>query len=345
MLNEAGSRIDKDLRMRLSEFETLKLRTDPVAVTALLKDKADVIATLVAVADSPPARFGLKYEDGYSARLPEILPTLPAFHALLNIDARALAQAGRPDSAMRVLRAAVRMADIMGEPCLIHLLASVVGFDSTCALIGRIAPSASPASRALVMKELWRLDFRALLVRAVASEIVLTEATVARQGPVSGEDGRVSPIPFMKIAPLRNGARAIALGIAGRSLTAAALPWYEGHTETERIEKVCSGSSLYSEVAKIATPNVNLFYTRIERLVARRDMTVLGLGALNFRSVTGRLPATVNEVYDNEPSDPFTGKPYNYRADGRGVTIYSVGSDGTNDSGDAAKDLVLRVSI
>jgi hypothetical protein len=282
----------------------------------------------------------LKYEDGFSARLPEILPTIPTFTTLLRIKARMLAQSGKPDSAMLMLRSAVRMADIMGEPCLIHLLAGVVGFDSTCALIGRIAPSASPASRAMVAKELARLDLRGLLVRAIASEVVMTEATMARQGAPSA-DGRESAILYLRIGPLRNGGRAIALGIAGRSLAAAALPWYKGHFEAESIEKIVSGPSLYAKVAGIATPNINVFYNRIERITARRDMTLLGLAALDFRARTGRLPATLNEVNNSPPSDPFTGKPFTYKPDARGFTIYSVGSDQTDNSGDPAKNIVF----
>jgi len=345
MLNEAASRIDKDLRMRLAEFETLKLRTDPAAVTALLKDKADVIATLVAVADSPPARFGLKYEDGYTSRLPEILPTIPAFHTLLRIDARLLAAAGKPDSAMLALRAAVRMADIMGEPLLIHLLASVVGFDSTCALVARYAPAASPTSRELVRKELARLDFRELLTRVVASEAVLTEVTVLKRGPITDDNGQPGLVPWLKLAPVTNSARYVGLNLVRRNLAALALPWPEGREEVERIHKSCSRGDLYSMVARIAAPNILLFYARMERAAARRGLALLALDVCDFRSRSGRLPSTLAELDTDLPADPFTGKPFVYRTDARGFTIYGVGSDGTDDSGDAAKDLVLRVDI
>jgi hypothetical protein len=345
LLNDAAAQIDKKLRQSLTEVETLQVRSDPTAVSALLRDKAGVIAALLAVADSPPARFGLKYEDGYSARLPEILPTLPAFHALLNIDARALAQAGRPDSAMRVLRAAVRMADIMGEPCLIHLLASVVGFDSTCALVVRYAPTASPTSRELVRKELARLDFRELLTRVVASEAVLTEAPVLRQGPITGDNGRAGLIPWLKVAPVRNSARYVGLDYVGRNLDALAMPWWQGRKDVESIEKSRSRGGLYSMVAEIAAPNVLLFYARMEGAAARRGLALLALDVCDFRSRSGRLPSTLAEIGTDLPADPFTGKPLNYRADARGFTVYSTGMDGTDDSGDPAKDLVFRASI
>ena len=345
MLNDAAAQIDRKPRLTIADVETSGVRADPAAVSALLKNKSDVIATLLAVADSPPARFGLKYEDGYSARLPEILPKLPAFHALLTIDAHALAEAGRPDSAMRVLRAAVRMADIMGEPWLMSLLASVVGFDSTCTLVVRYAPVASPTSRELIRKELARLDFRELLTRVVASEAVLTEATVLKQGPITGDNGRAGLIPWLKVAPVRNSARYVGLDYVRRNLDALAMPWWQGRKDVESIEKSRSRGGLYSMVAEIAAPNILLFYARMERAAARRGLTLLALDVCDFRSRSGRLPSTLAEIGTDLPADPFTGKPLNYRADASGFTVYSTGMDGADDSGDPAKDLVLRASI
>jgi hypothetical protein len=345
MLNAAAAQIDKKLRGRLAEVESTEVLTDPVAVAALLKDKTEVISTLLAVADSPPARFGLKYEDGYAGSLPEILPTIPAFNTLLRIKARMLAREGKPDSAMLALRAAVRMVDIMGEPLLIHLLASVIGFDSTCALVARYAPAASPTSRELVRKELARLDFRELLTRVVASEAVLTEATVLKRGPITDDNGQPGLIPWLKLAPVTNSARYVGLNLVRRNLAALALPWPEGREEVERIHKSCSRGDLYSMVARIAAPNILLFYARMERAAARRGLALLALDVCDYRSRTGRLPSTLAELDTDLPADPFTGKPFVYRTDARGFTIYGVGSDGTDDSGDAAKDLVLRVDI
>jgi hypothetical protein len=345
MLNQAGALIDKNLRAQLAEYESLKVHTDPAAVSALLKDKADVLATLLAVADSPPARFGLKYADGYSAPLPKVLPTLPAFQTLLRIDARVLAQAGKPDSAMSALRAAVRMADIMGEPLLIHLLASVVGFDSTCALVARYAPAASPESRELVRKELARLDFRELLSHVIAGEAVLTEATVLAQGPIKDDLGRAGLIPWLKVGPVRNSARYIALGFVMRNLDALAMPWLEGRAEVERIERSRSRGGLFSMVAGIASPNVIVFYARMERAAARRGLALLALDVCDFRTRSGRLPATLTELGADLPTDPFTGKQFLYRADAGGFTVYSTGMDKADDSGDQEKDIALRAEI
>lgn len=345
MLNAAAAQIDKKLRGHLSEVESTQVETDPAAVSALLKDKAEVISTLLAVADSPPARFGLRYEDGYAAPLPEILPTIPAFNTLLFIKARMLAREGKSDSAMLALRAAVRMVDIMGEPLLIHLLASVIGFDSTCALVARYAPTASPTSRELVRRELARLDFRELLARVVASEAVLTEATMRKHGPITGENGKAGLIPWLKIAPVTNSARYVGLDYVGRTLDALALPWPEGRAEIERIDKSRTRGGLYSMVAEIAAPNILVFYARMERSAARRGLALAALDVCDYRTRTGRLPSTPAELGTGLPPDPFTGKPLNYRADARGFTVYSTGADGTDDLGDPNKDLVLRADL
>jgi hypothetical protein len=345
MLNAAAAQIDKKLRRYLSEVESTQVETDPAAVSALLKDKAEVISTLLAVVDSPPARFGLRYEDGYAGRLPEILPTIPALNTLLRIKARMLAREGKPDSAMLTLRAAVRMADIMGEPLLIHLLASTIGFDSTCALVARYAPAASPASRQLVRKELARLDFRELLTRVVASEAVLTEVTVLKRGPITDDNGQPGLVPWLKLAPVTNSARYVGLNLVRRNLAALALPWPEGREEVERIHKSCSRGGLYSMVAKIAAPNILVFYARMERAAARRGLALAALDVCDYRARTGRLPETMAELGTDLPADPFTGKPLIYRPDAHGFTVYSTGMDGKDNSGDATKDIVLRTEI
>ncbi len=344
VLNAAAANLGNDIKPRLSEIESLAAMSNLTAADSVVMDKADVVSALMAVADSPPARFGLRYEDGFSASLPGILPALPAFQKLLSIKARALARAGRPDSALQVLRAAIRMVDVMGEPCLIHLLAGLVGFDSTCALIVRYAPAASPAAREAVRKELSRLDLKALLARAVATEAIMTEVTVLKQDPVTDGKSRASFVPWLKMAPLRNSARYVALTVKRRNLDALALPWWEGRGEVERIKSL-SKRGLYSQVAWVASPNVLLFYARTERAAARQGLALLALAASDYRTNSGRLPTRLEEFGAEIPPDPFTGRPLCYRADSNGFTVWSTGADRTDDSGDAEKDIALRAEL
>jgi hypothetical protein len=130
-----------------------------------------------------------------------------------------------------------------------------------------------------------------------------------------------------------------------RNLAALALPWPEGREEVERIHKSCSRGDLYSMVARIAAPNILLFYARMERAAARRGLALLALDVCDFRSRSGRLPSTLAEIGTDLPADPFTGKPLNYRADARGFTVYSTGMDGKDNSGDATEDIMLRTDI
>jgi hypothetical protein len=310
----------------------------------VVRSKSAVIATLMAVADSPPATFGLKYDSGFTARLPEILPALPSFQTLLRLDARLLARAGKPDSALRVLRAAVRMNSVMSEPTLIHVLAEIVGFDATCALVGRLAPTASPTARKLVADELSRFDIRELLIRAIAGDAILSDVTATRQGPLSNEKGQLLP-PYLRFAPLRNYARDVALRLTGPRLAAAALPWHEGRAEIERIEAQVTGAGLRSRIARIATPKVEIFYARAERASARRDAALLGLAVLDYRAQTGRLPATLAEAMPSGPFDPFTGRAFLYKVEPDGFTVYSTGRDETDHEGNAVNDIVFIVPL
>jgi len=341
MLNSVAANIGEDLRRKLTEVESVAATSNTATADSVVRDKAGAIAALMAVADSPPARFGLKYEDGYAARLPEILPMLPAFPKLLRIKARTLTRAGKPDSAMYALRAATRMVDVMGEPSLIHLLAGLVGFDSTCALIVRYAPAASPAAREAVRKELSRLDLKALLARAVATEAILTEVTALKQDALADSSNRASFIPWLKIAPLRNSARYIGLSMTRRNLEALELPWWEGREEVDKLSQSLTRRGLYSRIAEIASPNVALFYARMERAAARRGLALLALAASDYRTKLGRFPAGFDDIGTEIPPDPFTGKPFGYRADSGGFTVWSTGADRTDNSGDAEKDIVL----
>ncbi|MBI1373997.1 MAG: hypothetical protein GC159_14845 [Phycisphaera sp.] len=92
--------------------------------------------------------------------------------------------------------------------------------------------------------------------------------------------------------------------------------------------------------------------------LARQVRTTLArviIAAQRYRLATGAWPGTLGEaaagVFDTPPVDPFDGAPMRYVVHDRGVSVYSVGADRTDDGGarpvhrDRTKPYDLVVSI
>jgi hypothetical protein len=72
-------------------------------------------------------------------------------------------------------------------------------------------------------------------------------------------------------------------------------------------------------------------------LEALMGVTRIGLASRFYRDREGRFPASVADLIPRdlaeEPLDPFTGKPFIFRADENGLLVYSFGSNEKDDQG------------
>jgi hypothetical protein len=74
-----------------------------------------------------------------------------------------------------------------------------------------------------------------------------------------------------------------------------------------------------------------------DRCRARSDLALLSLGLRAYKTDHDEYPEQLGKLvpkyFDAVPKDPFTGKALEYRRDGKGYLLYSLGANGTDDDG------------
>ena len=336
---EAAKQFTKDDRERLAGFDTLGWRTDPAGLAALRKEKAAALGLILKASRMGPANFGMDYQNGMNAKLCGILPEFQCGRRLLSIEARALAAEGKPDSALGMLEASVRLAHAFAEPILIYSLVEILGLDSVLAQAARIAPSASPAAIERLAVAIGGLDPDAEFAGAIQGEDAWVRGALrsGQQFIVAGDDGGgQSATLALRFLPLRRFAEWKQLQAEEQQLAFAGKPWYQGLPLLEEHERTFAfaDSRPLARLARFCVLNSRVYYLRIERNSAMRDVALAAISIEGEKRRTGKLPAELNPSL---PVDRFTGKPYGYKATPDGFVVYSAGSDGEDNGGDAER--------
>ena len=77
------------------------------------------------------------------------------------------------------------------------------------------------------------------------------------------------------------------------------------------------------------------------RTTAAVRMTQAGLALLRYKQAHGTWPQSLDALGRKNVTDPFTGQPLHYRAEGEGFLVYSVGDD-QKDNGGIAEPVERR---
>jgi hypothetical protein len=346
VLKTAAGLLTKEDLDKLKYLDTLGWREDRAGLQAFLKDKAEVYELVMQAAAMPPADFGMSNWDSCAAKIATMLPQCAGFRLLLRIQARELAQNGRPDSALKVLAASSALTYAFAKPGIINHLVSMLGMDSVFSTAAQVAPKAGvPAIEGLITR-FQGLDFKADEYRALQAEAVLAQVKAAA-GQTTDVKGLLGLQGFLGrvLTPLRSYARARFVEFVVKQLEVLPKPWYEGRDTVARLDTMGRGKDPLMQLAGACMPNLSMFYERDERMMAWRDIAVLGLRALVMKKRTGRLPARLEDFASDAPPDRFSGKPYVYRVLPDGFMVHSVGTNGKDDNGTAPDDLVFKVTL
>ena len=68
-------------------------------------------------------------------------------------------------------------------------------------------------------------------------------------------------------------------------------------------------------------------------LQAKRDVIASGAAVLAFKARNGSFPDSLEQALPDMPQDPYRAAPLNYRREGEGFVVYSVGATGKFDGG------------
>jgi hypothetical protein len=346
VIEQACDLLTKDDVATLALRDSIGWPADQSVAAEFLRDKANVCTLILQASAMPPADFGMKPGEGYAAKLTNTIPKWPAFRRLLRLQARELAAQGKPDSALDVLAAAVRLSNAFGEPIFIYHLVSMVGLDSVVGCAGEIAPRAGAPAIDRFVRDLERLDFKSPERRALEAENMMT-CISARTGQVTDAGTALKLAVFLvkSLPPVRDYALTRAIEMVREELEILPKPWHEGWNGLARLESAGRRPGLEGVLTRIYTPNVSVFYARAERATAWRDVAALGLKALVFSRQTGRPPAALSDFAPAAPPDRFTGKPYVYRILPDGFIVYSVGPNQQDENGTGADDRAFRVRL
>jgi hypothetical protein len=138
---------------------------------------------------------------------------------------------------------------------------------------------------------------------------------------------------------------ASALDIATQLLAIADQP---DHLQLTSIAAIPAPSRRFElSLALFCSHNIKTVMTKALETKARLRSSVAAIAVERYRLLTGDWPASLNviptAILPEVPIDPFDGKPLKLARRPDGVTIYSVGRNGTDDGGSEKSDLVFRL--
>jgi len=343
LLAQADTALDEEREKGLlAQADTGQL--DPAEAKALLNRNGRALELLLAAARYPTGSMEFDPTTGLAAPLPPTLKRTLDFGALLRLQARDLAAAGRADEAMEVLVSDLHLADLL--PSQIELIFSVVratDLNRTLRVMRDVAPKCSGPALARAADAVAALTRDKELLRVWETEYVtmdqyLSRPTTAQLG-MANADNLLNR--FLLFFPLTNRiAQSFSQTIHKRCLEIAAQPWYEAKNGWDSLDRVQQlRSRQHSPLAGLMFPNGKLFATRFARLQAAQAVTLTGFRILQYRQSHGASPASLAEVPARDVVDPFTGKPLNYRSEATGFRLYSPGEDEQDDGGDPKTDI------
>jgi hypothetical protein len=186
--------------------------------------------------------------------------------------------------------------------------------------------------------ELARVDVKPILERMFQTERALIHETVTKLYNGRGPNDVVMMVGVMQLIPIVPTIDLTAtLATQSRLVEAAKLPPGDAVREADRIKAEVEGMSALYAMTKMLTPSTSRIMALSHRLTALVGSARAGLAAERYRMKHGDWPASleslVPEFLDAVPIDPFTDAPLRFVNDDRGLLIYSVDSDGTDEGG------------
>lgn len=319
------------------------------AVLAALDARQDVMRELEAAAARPGCRFPLRYEDSYQMLLPH-LALLRSASLLFRV--RATARLAKQDiaGALRDLETQLRLADAAGsDPILISRLvgerlerqAIAVAWQgwleqrwnaADYERLTRLFAGRQPRPRMIdALRGEWigATSFVDLLVEDRARHIAALE--------LPDNPGLGLTVRWMPRGWLRRNQVVMSRWIDGFVQAAEAVPPDQGisNLNTPPPPKSRAPGQILASILIPALPNA---LQKTDRLTVDLLLLRTACALERHRHAHGSFPrsldALVPAFLEAVPKDPFTGKPLGYTPtpDGR-FTLYSVGSDGTDDGG------------
>jgi hypothetical protein len=349
-----------------SDFKDAELR-------AFLKRQAPALALLHEAADKPGCYFERDYgRPSFSMLLPELQKIREAAR-LLAFDARAKAATGEVRAALGDCRVMLAMAEhASSDPNLIALLVAAAIDRMTMQTLEAVLASTPPAADDLKAVFLdgnfsYHLAFRRALRMeeafglAAFYDLTVEKIPFSELGLAPPEQSSSSPA-ILGCAPLyRWFWLATDQELYRRQMKQwqqwASRPYWESKAywdEWDALAKLlddrlnCESKADWDRCEGSIRDGAGVLTRQLlgapcrgaettAQADARRDLMRLGLATYRFQASHGRLPAKPDELVPEfipaVPQDPFDGKPLRMKKTARGLVLYSIGPDMTDNGG------------
>jgi len=253
------------------------------------------------------------------------------FVEMLCAMAESLALDGKYSEAIRTLETATRVrVHLQATPHILAALSAIECDAIVCRRWRQIVRSNSKDSRVLELAERFAIGLPAppLYRRAVAGEIVLLRAEIARKMAEDESRGPLSPVPN-----ITNVVEAKLLEVERKIMESVPTQnddWQGFRTACGKLERDLNAER--SMLSDLLNP-VGLYSARsFSMCESRHRLARIAVRLLIDRLKTGTLPAAL-ESLGEAGIDPVDGKPYRYKRSGTGFVIYGVGYDGKDHGG------------
>lgn len=333
----------------------IKESLDPDKLAELQKlIEQDAVSQALSVIEDGTQRRSCRFDHDYNAGFNMLMPNLSGMRNIIRITGIKScleAEAGRSDTAWQFAQTQLRLADALrNEPILISFLVRLASIRTSCETIQRICKTASPNIEQYRNIESLLLDYedRTPLILAIDGERLLCGEWAFNLmkkgsfGELSTGIGSVSDFGEMLMRlnsafkPLSLADHAAYLRIMDEYTRFVQQP-YSPNESSAMDRKAEQMQSRLHIVTSMLVPAIGRVNERYWELIAQMRITRTGLALLQEKMAQGAFPETLERLKLKNLDDPFYTKPINYKTQGQGFILYSVGPD-QKDNGGSPKE-------
>lgn len=302
-------------------------------------------------------RFPMDFNQGFNTLLPDT-QNVRSGARLLTLEAHVRAHQGDAHGAADSIRALLALGNVLeNEPMLISQLVRIAVRSMGYELIRELLPHVEFSDDDLRELQLAvrAADYRASLHRAMIGERVLGKHSFRNPG---GTGITPRQLTMLRLISSENDDLSLYLESMNSLVDAVRVSWIEtravGHALNKMLKERRQSTAWCLQHTMTVTNLPEAISASLSGGIgeARKHLTDIALAIERFRRKHGRPPKNLEELVPNflpmVPLDPFADQPLRFKSSGDGLLIYSVGSDGidnggTEDSGKAEPDIVIRV--
>jgi len=349
----------RDEEVKLGQIAGKDLTTwteeDITAIREYVEKNEDSLHLIFEAASFKKCRFDIDYRDSYAVRLPH-LSKMRNCGRLLARDALYKAKEGKINEAVESCRACLRTGKaLLDEPFYISQLVRFGTYEIMLLALEKILSEndASPEVLKILLEELDIEESRQGYAKGLQGErcfqIDRFEEVIKDPGSLpqimhSWTGARSQPPPGRKAygiilslgRPLFRRDEIFALSAMQRMIDLAKLPYHQAKADLAKIDQDILNAPFYRIITRFFFPALLSGHRQEARNEARIGLAQLALALKIYKAGKGEYPDALAElvpdILPQLPQDPFTGKDFIYKKEGKGFLIYSLGEN-TKDEG------------